>query len=52
MNNEIVWEQAQDIVKYLYNKEDSMAIIKRLDILFKLNEKPRDQKSMNRRLTR
>lgn len=29
-----------------------MAIIKRLDILFKLNEKPRDQKSMNRRLTR
>ncbi len=23
MNNEIAWEEAEDIVKYLYNKEDS-----------------------------
>lgn len=52
MNNEIAWEEAEDIVKYLYNKDDSEAILKKLDILFKINEKPRDERSMSRRLTR
>jgi hypothetical protein len=52
MNNEIGWEEAEDIVKYLYNKQDSESIIKKLDVLFKVSERNREDKPTSRRLTR
>jgi len=42
MNNEIGYEEADDIVKYLYNKEDSVVILKKLDYMFKMNSKKKD----------
>ncbi len=42
MNHEITWEEADDIVKYLYNKQDANTILKKLDILFNINQKPQN----------